>query len=279
MIEQQPPVPGSEDDELAPLTNLLAEHIAPIAPAGERRNAMRRGLLAQVATAVAKQAGLTTVRAKDGVWQTLKTGIRVKPLWDGGSLGRSVLIEFAAGASLIPHRHNSLEEGIVLRGDLAMGDLRLGPLDYHAAAAGSRHGAIRSEQGALAYLRGTSLGDSREVLKEVLSGLLPFGAGPSLTAHAADMQDWPEILPGVRKKTLWIEGERESCFYRLEAGARCPEHGHDTEEECMMLTGDLFIDDLLLRAGDYQLAPAGSVHREVYTDVGATLFVRGARSD
>lgn len=46
-----------------------------------------------------------------------------------------------------------------------------------------------------------------------------------------------------------------------------------------MLDGDLFIDDLLLRAGDYQLAPAGSVHREVYTDVGATLFVRGGRSD
>ncbi|ANE57648.1 cupin domain-containing protein [Methylomonas sp. DH-1] len=279
MIEQQPPLLGAEDDELAPIRNLLAENIAPLPLAGNRRSAMRQGLMAQVATAVAKQAGLTTVRAKDGVWQTLKTGIRIKPLWDGGALGRSVLIEFAAGASLIPHRHNSLEEGIVLRGDLAMGDLRLGPLDYHAAAAGSRHGAIRSERGALAYLRGTALGDSREVLKEVLSGLLPFGAGPSLTAHGSDINDWPEIAPGVRKKSLWVEGERESCFYRLAAGARCPAHSHDTEEECMMLDGDLFIDDLLLRAGDYQLAPAGSVHHEVYTDVGATLFVRGGRSD
>ena len=277
MTDKIPPETSPDANDLQQLENLLADGLAPIPVAGERRNALRQGLMAQVAASAAKQTGLLTVRAKAGIWETLKEGIRVKQLWDGGAQGHSVLIEFAAGASLIPHRHNCLEEGILLRGDLAMGDLRLGPLDYHASAAGSRDGAICSAHGALAYLRGTSLGDTRGVLKEVLGGLLPFGNDRSTTAYANDSKDWQEIMPGVHKKTLWLEGDRESCFYRLDAGARCPQHRHQTEEECMMLDGDLFIDDMLLRAGDYHLAPAGSVHHDVYTDVGATLFVRGGR--
>lgn len=278
MNNPQQPMDKRDAPDQEQLNSLLLEGLQPIALDAGRHETLKSALLARVAHSVAKQAGLITVRAKDGVWETLKNGIRVKPLWDGGSHGHSVLIEFAAGAGLIAHRHHCLEEGIVLRGDLQMGDLRLGPLDYHASAAGSRHGAIRSTHGALAYLRGTSLGDTGEVLKEVLAGLLPFGNDRSATVAAADSSDWLEIMPGIRKKTLWQEGERESCFYRLAPGARCPEHSHHTEEECMMLDGELFIDDVLLRAGDYQLAPAGSMRRDVYTDVGATLFVRGARA-
>nr|WP_020485359.1 cupin domain-containing protein [Methylomonas sp. MK1] len=277
MTDKFPPLDSADANDLQQLETLLADGLAPIPVAGERRNSLRQGLMTQVSASLAKQAGLLTVRARHGAWQALKTGIRVKPLWDGGLQGHSVLIEFAPGASLIPHRHNCLEEGIVLHGDLQMGDLRLGPLDYHASPAGSRHGGIRSANGALAYLRGTSLGDSREVLREVLAGLLPFGKAESFSVFTKQIDDWQEIAPGVWKKPLWQDGERESGFYRLEAGAKCPAHGHRLEEECMMLDGDLFIDDVLLRAGDYQLAPAGSAHREVYTDVGATLFVRGAR--
>lgn len=277
MTDKFPPLDNADANDLRQLETLLADGLAPIPVAGERRNSLRQGLMTQVSASLAKQAGLLTVRARHGAWQALKTGIRVKPLWDGGLQGHSVLIEFAPGASLIPHRHNCLEEGIVLHGDLQMGDLRLGPLDYHASPAGSRHGGISSTNGALAYLRGTSLGDNREVLREVLGGLLPFGKDESFSVFTKQIEDWQEIAPGVWKKPLWQDGERESGFYRLEAGAKCPAHGHRLEEECMMLDGDLFIDDVLLRAGDYQLAPAGSAHREVYTDVGATLFVRGAR--
>ncbi|TCV85618.1 MULTISPECIES: cupin domain-containing protein [Methylomonas] len=268
---------NANDPEQDQLNRLLLDSLSPIELSNGRHNALKQGLLTRAAQSVANQAGVLTVRAKDGVWQTLKAGTRVKQLWNGDRQGNSVLVEFAPGASLIPHRHNCLEEGIVLRGDLQMGDLRLGPLDYHASPAGSRHGGISSNQGALAYLRGTSLGNAHEVLLEVLGGLLPFGQDRSLTVYADNNSAWQEIMPGIWKKPLWQEGPRESCFYRLEANARCPEHLHQVEEECMMLDGDLFIDDVLLRAGDYQLAPAGSLHREVYTDVGATLFVRGAR--
>jgi quercetin dioxygenase-like cupin family protein len=268
---------NANDPEQDQFNRLLLDSMSPIELSNGRHNALKQGLMARAAQSAANQADLLTVRANDGVWQTLKTGVRVKQLWNGGRHGNSVLIEFAPGASLVPHRHNCLEEGIVLCGDLQMGDLRLAQQDYHASPAGSRHGGISSKHGALAYLRGTSLGDTREVLRDVLGGLLPFGQDRTLTVYADSKNPWQEIMPGVWKKPLWQEGPRESCFYRLEADTRCPEHLHHIEEECMMLEGDLFIDDLLLRAGDYQLAPAGSVHRDVYTDVGATLFVRGSR--
>jgi len=201
MTDKFPPLDSADANDLQQLETLLADGLAPIPVAGARRNSLRQGLMKQVTASLAKQAGLLTVRAGHGTWQALKTGIRVKPLWDGGLQGHSVLIEFAPSASLIAHRHNCLEEGIVLHGDLQMGDLRLGPLDYHAAPAGSRHGGISSTNGALAYLRGTSLGDNREVLREVLGGLLPFGKAESCSVFTKQIDDWQEIAPGVWKKT------------------------------------------------------------------------------
>lgn len=269
--------PGnSKEPEQVELNRLLLESLAPIPLNSDRHEALRQGLMARVAQSITRQAGLLTVRLKDGAWQTLKSGIRFKPLWTGPE-GSSVLIEFAPGASLLAHRHNWLEEGIVLRGGLQMGELELGLFDYHVSPAGSRHTVIQSRQGALAYLRGTSLGHKPSVLRELLGGLLPLGGDPSLTVFANKNDNWLEVIEGVFKKDLWSDDTRVSRFYRLEPGARVAEHTHLLDEECMMLEGEVFLGDTLLRAGDYQLAPAGTLHGEVYSDVGATLFVRGAR--
>jgi len=37
----------------------------------------------------------------------------------------------------------------------------------------------------------------------------------------------------------------------------------------------LFQDDYLLREGDYQLAPSGSLHQTVDTDTGALIYAHG----
>lgn len=265
------------DADQAALNRLLLDGLAPLPLPPERQTSLRQGLLSRVAGSVAEQAGLLTVRSRHGSWQSLTAGIRVKPLWNGPE-GNSVLLEFAPGARLLSHRHNWLEEGIVLRGRLQMGDLDLGPLDYHVSPPGSRHGAIGSRQGALAYLRGTSLGDTPEVLKEVLGGLLPFGNDASQTFFARN-DNWLALADGVTRKELWQDDRRASYFYRLQPGASVPAHDHAQNEECMVLSGDVFLGDTLLRAGDYQLAPAGTRHGPVHSDVGSVLFVRGARID
>ncbi|MCX7068074.1 MAG: cupin domain-containing protein [Methylococcales bacterium] len=250
--------------------------LAPIAPNPKQQATLRIGIMERVAQSIAERADLLTVRLKSGVWQTLKSGIRFKPLWTG-TQGSSVLIEFAAGASLPAHRHSWVEEGIVLRGDLEIGELTLGPLDYHISPIGSRHASIRSRQGALAFLRGTSLGKKPPILRELVGGVLPLGGDSSRTIFAHKNDNWIELLEGVFKKDLWSDENWVSRIYRLEPGALVPGHSHLLDEECMMLQGEVFLGDILLRAGEYQLAPAGSLHGDVYSDVGATLFVRGAR--
>lgn len=220
-----------------------------------------------------RHAGLITVRSGDGAWRTLKAGVRVKRLGEGRQ-GSSVLIELSPGASLPTHRHQHLEEGIVLRGELRLGDLHLAPGDYHVSPPGSRHGRISSATGALAYLRGSALGHTSQVLGELLGGLLA-GEGPPIHSVLASDNGWEVIADGVEQKILWRDKDRISRFLRLAPGARLPPHAHDGDEECMILRGDAFVGDLLLQAGDFHLAPSGSEHGEVSSDCGALAFIRG----
>lgn len=270
--------PKSQDDidesEQLELNHLLLTGLSPVFPNPDLKNGLTKQLSQRISQSLLEQAGLKTIRLKQGVWQKLGSGIRYKPLWKGPE-GHSVLIEFAPGASLPPHRHHSMEEGIVLRGDLAMGKLVLGPLDYHRTPEGSRHASITSRNGALAYLRGTSLGDNHSVLGELLGGLLPFAGDRHVTVYNQNWADFQEIITGVWGKDLYSDSHKTSRMYRFAAGAKMSGCSHQLDTECMVLAGEIFLGDRLLQVGDYQLAAAGSHHAEFYSDVGAVLFMRG----
>lgn len=260
------------DDDPRSLTPLICEGLLPLELPATQRNDLRQRLLRRVGDSVRRHAGLRTVRAGDGDWRAFKAGIRTKNLWEGAQ-GASVLIELAPGTSLPAHRHHYLEEGIVLRGGLQLGELALGPGDYQASPAGSRHARISSRTGALAYLRGTSLENTRKVLGERLGGLIP-GNGAAKHTVFAGQGDWQRVASGVEQKILWRDGDVISCFFRLAAGAHLPAHTHNGDEECIMLSGDAFFGDVLLQAGDFHLAPAGSEHGEAYSEHGALAFIR-----
>jgi len=257
----------------ARLDRMLVENLTPILPPSKRLKVFGSRLEQRDARSIAEHAGLMTVRRKDGLWRSLKEGIRIKPLWQGPE-GNSLLIEFAPGAYLPVHRHNWAEEGMVLEGGLQMEKLDLGLFDYHFSPAGSRHGRIQSRQGALAFLRGTAIGRPYSMARELLGGLLPFKGGIAQTVFFTGVS-WESIAPGVYKKELHSDGIWSSRFFRLEPGATLKGHSHLQHEECMVLSGELFLGDILLRSGEYQLASSGSHHGEIGTDVGAVLFVRG----
>ena len=44
----------------------------------------------------------------------------------------------------------------------------------------------------------------------------------------------------------------------------------------MVLSGEIFLGDILLQEGDYHIAPAGTEHLELFSDTGALFYVRGA---
>lgn len=258
----------------AELNHLLGEHMVPVAPAPRLGSALANRLQERISQSIAQHSRLLTVRAKHGVWQPLKKGIRFKMLWEGVQ-GNSVLVEIDPGASLPEHRHNWLEEGLILRGGIQVGELELGEMDYHATPPGSRHSRISSRQGALAYLRGTSLGHTSSLAKELLGGLLPVGKNQAQTVFAYEADGWEDLAPGVYKKNLQTDGILSSFLVRMEPNSTCFSHSHSQNEECMILRGEVFLGDILLQGGEYQLAPVGSVHGKIYTDVGALLFIRG----
>ena len=240
-------------------------------PTSNRQN-LRSRLLSRAAKSHLAESGTITVRARDGAWRNVKSGVRVKTLWNGPN-SNSVLIELQAGAALPTHRHSSLEEGIVLSGGFQIDGMELGPGDYHMSPEGSRHGRITSRQGVVAYLRGTALGHTAAMLGELVGALLPGSGAPAVTVTTHD-GTWEILADGVESKTLCHDGEAVSKFIRLQPGASLPPNLIAGNKECMMIDGDAFFGDLLVCAGDFHLTPANANQSAIESDHGALIFIR-----
>ena len=87
--------------------------------------------------------------------------------------------------------------------------------------------------------------------------------------------DWHDYAPGIRRRVLWSHAGEASMLYDARPGAQVPQHAHGHDEECLMVDGEAFLDDVLLRRLDYQLAPAGTMHQGVSTDSGGVIFAHG----
>jgi quercetin dioxygenase-like cupin family protein len=251
----------------------IAEALTPLAVPAARAPLLQQRIAARIAQSAARHRGLRTVRRDDAQWQALTQGVRACVLHDNGAT-RSALVEFAPGSHLPSHRHSAHEECIVLRGSLMAGDSTIGVHDYHIAPAGSRHVRIESQDGALAFLRGTSIGNTGAMLREVAAAWVP-GDGTRPVTVAAGNGGWREIAAGASIKPLWEMGDTASFLMRLDAGTRLPGHPHAFDEECLMLSGEAFIGDILLREGEYHLAPKGLMHGDAYSGIGALIFVHG----
>ncbi|MDB5888983.1 MAG: chrR Cupin-like domain protein, partial [Rhodocyclales bacterium] len=203
--------------------------------------------------------------------QTLSKGVRACVLYDNGIVS-SALVEFDPGTRLPSHRHFAHEECVVLRGSLSTGDLRVGAQDYHLAPSGSRHPSIGSEEGALIFLRGTSIGKGARMVREMLSAWLP-GRGAQPITIRADDDNWRVAGEGVRVKPLWRNEGSTSVLVSLAPGGRLPGYAQTQEEECLTVSGEVFMGDILLRTGEYQMAPRATTRDEITSDVGGLLFL------
>lgn len=87
---------------------------------------------------------------------------------------------------------------------------------------------------------------------------------------------WRDGFAGVQTLALWGTPQIVSMLVRFAPGAGVPDHRHAVHEDCLMLEGSMFLGDIVLRAGDYQLAPAGGGHFGEMSDVGGTFYFHGA---
>ncbi len=97
--------------------------------------------------------GTFTRRCGGGLWREMAPGITYTVLFDDpASRRRSILLRALPGAVFEPHSHDQgYEECLVLEGDMLIGDLKLGPGDYHVALMGTSHPLTRTVSGCLCF--------------------------------------------------------------------------------------------------------------------------------
>jgi quercetin dioxygenase-like cupin family protein len=169
-----PAAPPMNDD-----INLPAEIVEPMAEAvrdapldAMAERFMKSRLMTRVAD-FERTAATLTVRPDQGVWEKFSPRIKMKVLKreaDGSSM--SYLLKLEAGAFLVPHTHSIDEECVVLEGEVTIGDERVGPGTYHLAPRGLVHAAIRSERGAILFIRGKEPSWRDTAVKATLRALL-----------------------------------------------------------------------------------------------------------
>ena len=102
------------------------------------------------------------------------------------------------------------------------------------------------------------------------------------TIPASD-EEWQETaIPGIAIRSLHVDQERDlvTMLVRMQARTAYPRHRHAGDEQCYVLEGDLRVDDnTVLHAGDFQLAPADSVHGVQSTEGGCTLLITCSLDD
>lgn len=97
------------------------------------------------------------------------------------------------------------------------------------------------------------------------------------TTVYAEEGGWLAIAAGVRIKVLAVDAEAgvRSFMLEMQAGALLPAHRHGGVEECVMVSGDLVLGDLALKAGDYHRIAAGTLHPPGISRGGCLAFIRG----
>jgi quercetin dioxygenase-like cupin family protein len=256
--------PGVADEASRLLLERLGaapQAIEPESPMG----AVRERLMRRVARSVDAAMAFHTVRGPapwcDGAGLHTRWLYRCAPTQHlrAGEPLRVRELSLAAGAE---HRLTIDEaaircEWLVLQGDVSIDGLPLLVQDYHVTVRGPHAFSLRSVAGA------------RVLLREAASA-----PSATLTARAAEAA-WRYVGEGIERRVLAQWGREAALLYRVQRGADVPHHGHGHDEECLLLAGELFLDDVLLREGEYQLAPAGTHHEGVSTDTGALVYGHG----
>ena len=115
-------------------------------------------------------------------------------------------------------------------------------------------------------------------LRDRLMKRVAESAARSDTVHLTipyDENGWVEVMPLIKKKLLFESEQGRGVLFRFQPGARLPAHEHDTDEECVVLEGELTIaGEITVRAGDFHLARKDVPHGELTSATGALFYIR-----
>ena len=281
MRPAETPTPGSETSTPSTAARPVPIKLAPVLDPqfeallqgiqGEglaRPSALRQRLLARVSRSAQASRAMLTRRFVDAAVARPAAGVAVHTLYEAtgtahrpGEPHRSLLLELAPGArwSMATCDGTLRREWLVIQGRVRLDEFELGAEDFHRQAATAA--TLTSEGGALVLLREA----------QAIAG----NDDAAARSQRADQAEWADYGPRIQRRVMWQHGGQAAMLYRTLPGAAVPRHAHGHDEECLMLRGEIFLDDVLLRALDYQLAPAGTGHESVSTDTGVLLYAHG----
>lgn len=89
---------------------------------------------------------------------------------------------------------------------------------------------------------------------------------------------WQALAPGAWINVLHVDRAQRvrSFLLRLDPGAVLPGHDHRSDEECVVLEGEMIIAGTRLSPGDYHLGRRGLPHGAISSPGGGLIFIRGA---
>ena len=121
--------------------------------------AVKSALLARIRAAKTAESAVAAgwrfekIAAAEGWVKLPIPGLRMREVTVDAARDTALLfVEMAPGAVFPDHDHSATERGLVLSGDLRMGDRLLGAGDFYEAAAGTRHERIASPSGCTGLL-------------------------------------------------------------------------------------------------------------------------------
>ena len=159
-------------DNVTYVEALMAEAVRKAPLDAMTQRFMKSRLMTRVRDAE-RGAVTNTVRPETGEWEKFSPRIKMKVLRreaDGSSM--SYLLKLEPGAFLVPHKHHIDEECVVLEGMVTIGEELVGPGTYHLAPRGMIHAPIRSEHGAILFIRGKEPSWRDTAVKETLRAIL-----------------------------------------------------------------------------------------------------------
>jgi anti-sigma factor ChrR (cupin superfamily) len=101
-------------------------------------------------------------------------------------------------------------------------------------------------------------------------------ASTGFVLRRGESRKWVDLdIPGIQECLLYHDPLRkiETKLVRVAPGMTIPAHRHPGVEGCYLLEGDLHTYGKDLLAGDYMVAPRGSVHPDSYTKNGCLFLV------
>ncbi|TXI45638.1 cupin domain-containing protein [Methylophilus sp.] len=90
----------------------------------------------------------------------------------------------------------------------------------------------------------------------------------------AEQGQWKSLNQGIQIKILKSDSQAKSFLLKLEQNTIIPYHDHHKNEETFVIDGEVWLDGIHCKNGDYHFAGAGTFHKEIRTEAGCTLLIK-----